>query len=137
MFSVDETILLGENYEFDEFFFIRTMRQAQVPCTVRVLNNGLEVLHYLQGRGKFEDREEHPLPSMVFLEMYLPTISGMEILQWAQTQAHLRSIPMLLFVDEVHAEACERAKAFGAVGCIAKPFSVQHVEWLKDQLEHA
>lgn len=137
MFSIDEVILLGESYEFDEFFFIRTLKQAQVPCSVRVLDSGVEVLHYLQGRGKYADREEHPLPSLIFLEMYLPTISGMELLQWIQAQEHLRSIPTLLFVDENNAAACERAKSLGALGCIAKPFSVQHLEWIKEQLQHA
>ncbi|MDB6035223.1 MAG: response regulator with CheY-like receiver domain and winged-helix DNA-binding domain [Verrucomicrobiales bacterium] len=137
MFSSGETILLGESYEFDEFFFIRTLKQAHIACSVRVLETGLEVLHYLQGRGKFADREEHPLPSVIFLEMYLPTISGLEILQWAQTQDYLRSIPIVTFVDEIDSAACERAKSLGALGCIAKPFTIEHIEWLKDQVQHA
>jgi CheY-like chemotaxis protein len=137
MFAAGETILLGENYEFDEFFFIRTLKQAQIACSVRVLETGLEVVHYLQGRGKFADREEHPLPSAIFLEMYLPTISGLEILQWVQTQDYLRSIPIITFVDELNSAAGERAKSFGALACIAKPFTIEHVEWLKDQVQHA
>jgi CheY-like chemotaxis protein len=108
-----------------------------MPCAVRVLETGLEVLHYLQGRGKFADREEHPLPSLIFLEMYLPTISGFEILQWAQTQDYLRSVPILMFVDETNSRACERAKSLGALGCIAKPFTVGHLDWLKAQVQHA
>lgn len=137
MFSDHEVILLGESYENDEFFFIRTLKQARVPCSVRVMGTGLEVLHYLQGRGKYADREEHPLPSLIFLEMYLPTLSGLEVLQWIHAQEHLRSIPLFVFVDEVNTSACDRAKELGAIGCIAKPFGVEHVDWMREQVQHA
>ncbi|HLS27767.1 MAG TPA: response regulator, partial [Opitutales bacterium] len=88
--------LVVEDEENDVFFLQRTIRKANVENPIQVVNTGDEAIEYLAGRGKYQDREKFPLPSLVFLDLHLAGRLGLEVLTWLRKQPHLDAIIVIL-----------------------------------------
>ena len=71
-----KTILLAEDSPDDEFFFKRALNTAGVKNPVVVVRDGAQVISYLKGEGIFADRQTHPVPVVLFLDLHMPKISG-------------------------------------------------------------
>ena len=81
MFSSYETILLADSDADDVFFFERVLQLAEVGSRLERVSTGPEILAYLEGNGKYANRERFPFPNWVFLETYLPQLNGLEVLE--------------------------------------------------------
>jgi CheY-like chemotaxis protein len=120
------TVLYVEDEEDDAFFMrVAFNRLAQQEC-LRVLGDGREALAYLAGQAPYSDREQHPLPQLVLLDLNLPLVSGFDILAWVRSQPQFRSLPVIIFSSSGRPEERERAAALGADHFIVKPTSGAH-----------
>ncbi|MFL6463329.1 MAG: hypothetical protein ACJ73N_02840, partial [Bryobacteraceae bacterium] len=81
------------------------------------------------------DRNAFPFPSYVFLENYLPLLSGIEVLE--RLPHFLSFVPFVLFVEEMDFRVCERASELGAIACLAKPFKVEHLRRIRASVERS
>ena len=133
MFSPYETILLADPDLDDVFFFRRTLEMAGLQNPVQVVHTGPEIIKYLEGIDKYSDRNSFPFPSYVFLENYLPLLSGIEVLE--RLPHFLSFVPFVLFVEEMDFRVCERASELGAIACLAKPFKVEHLWRIRATIE--
>ncbi len=82
------TVLYVEDEEGDLFFMQAAFRKAGIGQALRSVGNGREAIDYLAGSGPYADRERHPLPTMVLLDLNLPLISGFEVLEWLSTNCN-------------------------------------------------
>lgn len=82
-------ILLVEDDENDVFFFQRAMNSAGMLNPIQVANDGQTAIGYLQGTGKFADRATFPLPGLIFLDLKLSFVTGLDVLKWIHQQAGL------------------------------------------------
>jgi len=62
-------ILLAEDDPNDVFFMQRALAKAGINVPLQVVKDGQEALDYLAGAGKYNDRVEFPLPSLVLLDL--------------------------------------------------------------------
>ena len=90
-----KVILLVEDDEHDVFFFRRALAKAGMQLPLRLVVDGEQALQYLNGEGTYRDRAAHPLPDVIFLDLKLPYISGMEVLE------HIQKQPMLSRIDVI------------------------------------
>src|SRR2546421_2007732 len=91
-----KTILQVEDDPNDVFFFQRAMKKAGVPNPTHVVSDGQQAIDYLQGAGKFADREQFPLPSLVLLDLKLPYVMGLEVLRWIRQQPGTPMVVVML-----------------------------------------
>ncbi|HUR44965.1 MAG TPA: hypothetical protein VMZ27_03735 [Candidatus Saccharimonadales bacterium] len=131
MFTQYGTILLGEPDSDDAFFFNRTLQSAGYNNPVQVVHTGPEVISYLEGFNRFADRERYPFPSYVFLENYLPLLTGLEVL--SKIPHFLSFVPFFLFVEDLDHTAREKASELGVTATLMKPFRVQHLGILRER----
>ncbi len=113
--SDSKVILLIEDNVDDERLTLRTLRKHNIMNEVVVACDGLEALTFLEGRPR------HELPAMVLLDMKLPGMSGLEVLQRIRTNPVTALIPVILltaFEDHTQVEAAYRA---GANSYVLKP----------------
>jgi CheY-like chemotaxis protein len=89
-------ILLVEDEENDVFFFKHAMKKESLANPLRVASDGQEAIDYLQGAGKFANREEFPLPHLVVLDLKLPFVMGLDVLKWIRQQPELTPIVIVL-----------------------------------------
>src|SRR5215831_7658296 len=72
----------------------RAVKKSGVPWALQVVIDGQEALDFFNGTGKFADRNQFPMPSLVFLDLKLPYLNGFEVLTEMQKSAKLKQIPV-------------------------------------------
>jgi two-component system response regulator len=81
-----KTILQVEDDPNDIFLLQHAMKKVGMTNSIQVAHDGREAIDYLQGAGKFADREKFPFPSLVLLDCKLPYVMGLEVLRWVRKQ---------------------------------------------------
>src|SRR5688572_4680933 len=92
-------LLLVEDNEDDVFIMKRALEGAGVKNPLFVVEDGRQAIDYLQGTGKFADRQLFPLPALVFLDLKLPYVSGFEVLTWIREQPLLSSVVIVVLTS--------------------------------------
>src|SRR3954467_409184 len=89
-------ILLVEDDVDDAFFVERALNKAGVQHQLVHLRDGAEAIRYLRGEGDYQDRKENPMPSLILLDLKMPTVSGLEVLSWLQKRPDLAKVPVVV-----------------------------------------
>ena len=76
------------------------------------------------GRGPFSDREQHPLPCLLLLDLKLPVKSGFEVLHWVRAQPEFHDLKVVILSGSEQSSDVTLARAFGVVDYIVKPASL-------------
>jgi CheY-like chemotaxis protein len=92
-------ILLVEDRRLDVELTLDAFREADLHNTVQVASTGEQALDYLFGRGGFADREAHPLPDLVLLDLKLPGIDGQEVLRQIKGTPVLKRVPVVVLTS--------------------------------------
>jgi CheY-like chemotaxis protein len=82
---------------------------------------GEEALAYLKGDGMYSDRQQHPLPSLVLLDLKLPGIGGFEVLRWIRQQPALAGLRVVVLTNSTDVRDANLAFRLGATSFIIKP----------------
>lgn len=127
-------ILLIEDDQNDVMLVQRAFRRTEVDVDLRVVRDGREAIAYLQGAGPFADREAHPLPSIVLLDLKLPGSSGFEVLAWIRSRPGLKRLPLVVLTSSREAEDVDRAYDAGASSYLVKPVAFDALQSLLAQL---
>jgi CheY-like chemotaxis protein len=114
------TVLLVEDESTDAFLMQRCLRKAGVVNPIRVVRNGREAMHYLQGSGRFADRNKFPVPCLVLLDLKLPFVMGIDVLKWIRQQPEIAPIVLILTSSAAEADT-SAAYRLGANGYLVKP----------------
>ncbi len=121
MTTTNRALLLVEDNEDDVFLMKRALKSARIVNPLLVVEDGQEALDYLGGAGKFADRDQYPLPAVVFLDLKLPFISGHEVLAWIRRQKQLESMVVIVLTSSNEASDLSRCYALGANSYLVKP----------------
>jgi CheY-like chemotaxis protein len=119
--TTQKLILLVDDNEDDVFLMQRAIQAAQISNPVHILEDGREAIHYLAGDGKYSNRAEFPLPSIVFLDLKLPFKSGHEVLQWIRSQPQLETLVVVVLTSSNEPGDIKRCYALGANSYLVKP----------------
>src|SRR5579859_2108390 len=91
-----ELILLVEDDPNDELMALRTFRQSQINADIIVVRDGTEALDYLFGTGAHAGRDLSMMPTRIMLDMYLPRMNGLEVLQRIKADERTKNIPVTM-----------------------------------------
>lgn len=102
-----------------EAVFARGFSQARVHVVVR----GEGAKRYLRGEWPSyeDDTIYYPLPTIIVLDLWLPDITGLDILEWMNERERLVDIPVIVFTASTNPEHMRRAYALGVRRCMQKP----------------
>lgn len=121
----NQPVLLVEDDENDILFVQRAFKQAGILNPIVVARHGDDAVDYLGGTGAFADRDRHPLPVFVLLDLKLPRRTGLEVLQWVKERAGVKRIPIVVLTSSKHDSDVNRAYELGANSYLVKPVSFQ------------
>ncbi|MGQ4648304.1 response regulator [Lyngbya aestuarii] len=118
-------ILLVEDDENDVFLIKRAFRLQNSSHSLQVVQDGEIALNYLKGEEQYENRELYPLPSLILLDLKLPRLSGLEVLQWIRQQVDLKRMLVVVLTASREAPDVNRAYDLGANSYLVKPVDFQ------------
>jgi CheY-like chemotaxis protein len=125
MTSVNErkVILHVEDDANDVELVQMAFRKAKADCRLVVVNDGDEAIAYLAGQSAYADRQTHPLPDVILLDLKLPRRSGLEVLGWvrSQSEAWVRRLPVLMLTSSNQPADIASAYDLGANSYLVKP----------------
>ena len=90
---------------------------------LQVAGDGAEAIAYLQGEGRFSDRIHYPLPDLIFLDLKLPHVMGLDVLKWIRSQPNLSMIVVIVLTSSQQRSDIEAACLSGANSYLLKPTS--------------
>lgn len=113
-------ILLVEDDPRDLELTLVALERSRLANEVVIVRDGSEALDYLLRQKEFADRCEGN-PAIVFLDLKLPKVSGLEVLEVVRSTEHLRSIPVAMLTSSQMDTDLERAYGLGANAYVVKP----------------
>lgn len=113
--SVD--ILVVEDNPDDVTLTLRALSQHNLANSVHVARDGAEALAYLR---------ESAVPKVMLLDLKLPKITGLEVLERVKADARLRTLPVVVLTSSREEPDIARAYALGVNSYIVKPVEFQH-----------
>jgi CheY-like chemotaxis protein len=114
-------ILVIEDSSADILLVRRAFSQAKLTNPLQVVTNGEEAIAYLSGTGKYENRTEFPLPTLVLLDLKMPGIDGFEVLAWIRKNPNLRGLRVVVLTSSDDTKDVNRACQLGANSFLVKP----------------
>jgi CheY-like chemotaxis protein len=118
---IPRTLLLVEDEESSAFFFQHVMTKLGMTEVLQVAQDGREAIDYLQGRARFNDRTQFPLPDLIILDLKMPRVTGFEVIAWIRDQPELRKLIVIMMSASSSEEDISRAYELGANAYIVKP----------------
>ena len=119
--SLRLTILHVEDDPNDVLLLQRACKKAGLNVHLEAVGDGDKAVAYLSGADQYMDREKHPLPTLVLLDLKMPRRSGLEVLAWMRGQPHLRRTLVAVFTSSKHDEDINKAYELGANSYLVKP----------------
>jgi len=117
----DAVILLVEDNPRDEELTLRALKKSNVANQVIVARDGVEALDYLLGRGKYTGRHVEDIPQVVLLDLKLPKLDGLQVLEAIRGDDRVRMIPVVILTSSVEEADIVRGYGLGANSYIRKP----------------
>ena len=119
------TILHVEDDSNDAVLFQHACRKAGMDVNLQVVADGEEAVAYLQGAEQVDNREAHPFPSLVVLDLKLPRVNGFDVLAWMRNEQNLRRLPVIVLTSSSHQADVTRAYDLGANSFLVKPVAFE------------
>jgi CheY-like chemotaxis protein len=117
------TVLYVEDEESDVVFMRVAFARQGMESALEVVGDGRAAIEYLSGAGKYADRGEYPLPSVVLLDLNLPQVPGFEVLKWMRNHPDFAWTPAVVFSSSTREDDRVKALELGANEFLAKPSS--------------
>ncbi|OEU59915.1 MAG: two-component system response regulator [Desulfuromonadales bacterium C00003094] len=121
-----KNILLVEDNPDDELLTLRALRKNRIDNPVVVVRDGAEALDYLFSRGSYADCSESELPVVVLLDLKLPKIGGLEVLERLRLDQRTRLLPVVVLTSSREEQDVKEAYLRGANSYIRKPVDFNH-----------
>ena len=115
------TLLLVEDDENDIFFMRRALKLAEVKNPLQVVQDGQRAVDYLRGVGEYSDRSKYPIPCLILLDLQLPFVPGMEVLNWLRADSDLKTLNVAILTSSREDMDIHRAYRLGANAYLVKP----------------
>lgn len=113
-------ILLVEDNPNDLELTLLALERSQLANEVIVVRDGAEALDYLFRRNSYADRVQGN-PAVLLLDLKLPKVDGLEVLEKVREAEELRSIPVVMLTSSREEPDLDRAYQLGVNAYVVKP----------------
>lgn len=118
-------ILLVEDNPLDAELIVRGLRSHALANQIEVVEDGPEALDFLLTRGRFATRAGERHPRVVLLDIKLPKMNGLEVLERVKANPDTRDIPVVMVTSSREDPDIKTAYDLGANSYVVKPVEFQ------------
>lgn len=119
--ATDRPILLVEDNPDDEALTLRAFSKHKISNQVIVARDGVDAVDFLFGTGRHAGRDMSLMPAVVFLDLKLPRIDGLEVLRRIRADSRTCLLPVVVLTTSRELEDIQEAYSLGANSYIRKP----------------
>jgi len=116
-----KVILLAEDNPDDVKLTMRALKKANVLNEVVVAQDGTEALDYLFGTGKYAGRDVNEKPQVVLLDLKMPKVDGLEVLQRVRADERTKLLPVVILTTSSEDKDRVSSYKLGANSYVRKP----------------
>lgn len=117
--SVD--ILIVEDSAEDLELALRALRKANLASRVEIARDGEDALDFLFRTGPHADRPANHVPRVVVLDLKLPKVDGLEVLQRMKSDERTRTIPAVVLTSSSERADILKSYDLGVNSYVVKP----------------
>ncbi|MGH7786500.1 MAG: response regulator [Candidatus Binatia bacterium] len=117
-------ILLVEDDDGHAKLIERNLRKVNLSNPIDRVRDGMEAIEYLHNEGRFTDRAQYSLPRLVLLDINMPRMDGIEVLERIKADERLHSLPVIMLTSTDNQAEIDRCYHAGASGYVAKPVNI-------------
>ena len=114
-------ILLVEDNQDDVELTVMALTEAKITNPVVVTRNGVEALDYLFGTGAHAGRDTKEQPVVVFLDIKLPLLNGMDVLRRMREDERTRRTPVVMLTSSTEQADIVQTYDLGVNSYVRKP----------------
>jgi two-component system, response regulator len=115
-----KTILLVEDNPQDVELTIEALQENNLANNVVAVSDGVEAMEYLNYEGRFENREKGN-PSVMLLDIKMPRMDGIEVLEAIRNNEKLKTIPIVMLTSSREEPDLKKCYALGVNAYVVKP----------------
>jgi CheY-like chemotaxis protein len=117
----DVEILFVDDSPDDAVLALRALQKSGFANKVHHAKDGTEALDFLYCRGDYASRDSGKRPKLILLDLKMPKLLGMEVLEKIKSDPGLKSIPVVILTSSKEDSDIQRCYALGANSYITKP----------------
>ncbi|MEI6898993.1 MAG: response regulator [Bacteroidota bacterium] len=117
----DRVILLVEDNPSDIELTKRALAKKNILNDIFVVEDGKSALDFLWGRGEFSGRDITQVPTVILLDLKMPKVGGLEVIQQIRADLRTKRIPIVVLTSSQEEEDLSSAYDLGANSYIRKP----------------
>jgi two-component system, response regulator len=122
MMDLDEVeILLVEDNETDAELTIRALKRKNLTNKLVWVKDGAEALEFLFATGPYSDRSKEGLPRLILLDLRMPKVDGLEVLQRIKADEKTRKIPVVVLTSSKEDKDIVESYKLGVNSYVSKP----------------
>jgi two-component system response regulator len=114
-------ILLVEDNPGDAELAIRALKRYNLANNLVHLENGAEALDYIFAEGVHTHRNTENLPGVILLDLNIPKVSGLEVLQRVKGDERTCNVPIIVLTSSKQDPDIQRCHSLGANSYMIKP----------------
>lgn len=114
-------ILLVEDNPTDAELTIRALKKKNLTNKLVWVKDGAEALDFLFATGDYAERSKEDLPKLVLLDLRMPKIDGLEVLQKIKSDERTKKIPVVVLTSSKEDEDIVESYKLGVNSYVSKP----------------
>jgi len=115
------SILLVEDNPDDVDLTLRALKKYNIQNEVIVACDGAEALDYLFATGKYSERDTAKMPAVILLDLKLPKVDGIGVLQRIRADNRTKLLPVVVLTTSKEEQDLIASYSFGANSYVRKP----------------
>lgn len=119
--SSEVEILIVEDNPHDRELALRALKKNNIANHIFTVGDGEEALEFLFGTGRYASRSSKSLPHVVFLDLKLPKVDGLEVLRQVKSDERTRRIPIVVVTSSAQERDLVESYGLGVNSYVVKP----------------
>ncbi len=117
----DVDILLVEDDPHDVELTLRALRKHNLANKVCVVRDGAEALDFIFGTGAYTERRVTDRPKVIFLDLKLPKVDGLEVLRAIRSDERTKTVPVVVVTSSREEQDIVESYRLGVNSYVVKP----------------
>lgn len=114
-------ILLVEDNETDAELTIRALKRKNLTNNLVWVKDGAEALDFIFAKGNYSERNIEGLPKLVLLDLRMPKVDGLEVLQTIKADDRTKKIPIVVLTSSKEDKDIVESYELGVNSYVSKP----------------